>query len=127
MAEKKRSEVEIIKENSDYLRGSLVQSLDNKITGALYPDDTQLIKFHGAYQQTDRDLESERKTQKLEPLYSMMIRIRVPGGGGASPRSAKNCFIRPFPGPVRDRRSKTNRSGLPSISHAMVSSEVGWW
>ena len=57
-----------------------MQSLDNKITGALYPDDTQLIKFHGAYQQTDRDLESERKTQKLEPLYSMMIRIRVPAG-----------------------------------------------
>ncbi len=80
MAEKKLSEVEIIKENSDYLRGSLVQSIDNKITGALYPDDTQLIKFHGAYQQTDRDLESERKTQKLEPLYSMMIRIRVPAG-----------------------------------------------
>ncbi len=80
MAEKKLSEVEIIKDNSDYLRGSLVQSLDNKITGALYPDDTQLIKFHGAYQQTDRDLESERKTQKLEPLYSMMIRIRVPAG-----------------------------------------------
>jgi len=80
MAEKKLSEVETIKDNSDYLRGSLVQSLDNKITGALYPDDTQLIKFHGAYQQTDRDLESERKTQKLEPLYSMMIRIRVPAG-----------------------------------------------
>ncbi len=80
MAEKKLSEVEIIKDNSDYLRGTLVQSLDNKITGALYPDDTQLIKFHGAYQQTDRDLESERKTQKLEPLYSMMIRIRVPAG-----------------------------------------------
>lgn len=84
MAEKKLSEVEIIKDNSDYLRGSLVQSLDNKITGALYPDDTQLIKFHGAYQQTDRDLESERKTQKLEPLYSMMIRIRVPAGVATS-------------------------------------------
>lgn len=80
MAEQKRSEVEHIKTNSDYLRGSLVQSLDNKITGALFPDDTQLIKFHGAYQQTDRDLDSERKTQKLEPLYSLMIRVRVPGG-----------------------------------------------
>lgn len=80
MADPKLSEVEHIKTGSDYLRGTLVQSLDNKITGALYPDDTQLIKFHGAYQQTDRDLDSERKTQKLEPLYSMMIRIRVPGG-----------------------------------------------
>jgi len=80
MAEKKLSEVEVIKEKSDYLRGTLVQSLENRITGALYPDDTNLIKFHGAYQQTDRDLESERKVQKLEPLYSLMIRVRVPGG-----------------------------------------------
>lgn len=80
MANQKRSEVEVIKDKSDYLRGTLVQSLENPITGALYPDDTNLIKFHGSYQQTDRDLESERKTQKLEPLYSLMIRVRVPGG-----------------------------------------------
>lgn len=80
MSEKKLSEVEIIKDKSDYLRGTLVQSLENRITGALYPDDTNLIKFHGSYQQTDRDLDSERKTQKLEPLYSLMIRVRVPGG-----------------------------------------------
>lgn len=80
MSEKKLSEVEHIKTKSDYLRGTLVQSLDNRITGALYPDDTNLIKFHGAYQQTDRDLDSERKAQKLEPLYSLMIRVRVPGG-----------------------------------------------
>lgn len=80
MSEKKLSEVEIIKDRSDYLRGTLVQSLENRITGALYPDDTNLIKFHGSYQQTDRDLDSERKTQKLEPLYSLMIRVRVPGG-----------------------------------------------
>lgn len=80
MSEKKLSEVEIIKDRSDYLRGTLVQSLENRITGALYPDDTNLIKFHGSYQQTDRDLDSERKAQKLEPLYSLMIRVRVPGG-----------------------------------------------
>jgi sulfite reductase (NADPH) hemoprotein beta-component len=76
----KRSEVEHIKENSRYLRGTLAQSLENRVTGALYPDDTHLIKFHGAYQQTDRDLDTERKRQKLEPLYSLMIRVRVPGG-----------------------------------------------
>jgi sulfite reductase (NADPH) hemoprotein beta-component len=80
MSEKKLSEVEITKENSDFLRGTLVQSLENRITGALYPDDTNLIKFHGSYQQTDRDLDSERKAQKLEPLYSLMIRVRVPAG-----------------------------------------------
>jgi sulfite reductase (NADPH) hemoprotein beta-component len=80
MADKKLSEVEVIKEKSDYLRGTLAQSLENRITGALFTDDTNLIKFHGAYQQTDRDLDSERKAQKLEPLYSLMIRVRVPGG-----------------------------------------------
>ena len=74
------NEVEHIKTKSDYLRGTLRQSLDNPITGALFPEDTNLIKFHGSYQQTDRDLDSERKAQKLEPLYSFMIRVRVPGG-----------------------------------------------
>jgi sulfite reductase (NADPH) hemoprotein beta-component len=80
MAEQKLSEVEYIKENSNYLRGTLAKSLENPITGALFPEDTNLIKFHGAYQQTDRDVDSERKAQKLEPLYSLMIRVRVPGG-----------------------------------------------
>ena len=81
MSEQKNvSEVEIIKDKSRYLRGTLVESLHNDITGALAADDTQLIKFHGSYQQTDRDIDSERKRQKLEPLYSFMIRVRVPGG-----------------------------------------------
>ncbi|OGX91293.1 NADPH-dependent assimilatory sulfite reductase hemoprotein subunit [Hymenobacter coccineus] len=74
------SEVEHVKIASRYLRGTLVDSLANRLTGALNPDDTHLIKFHGSYQQTDRDLESERKRQKLEALFSFMIRVRVPGG-----------------------------------------------
>ncbi|TYZ10531.1 NADPH-dependent assimilatory sulfite reductase hemoprotein subunit [Hymenobacter lutimineralis] len=76
----KLSEVEHVKDASNFLRGTLAGSMQNPITGALYPDDTHLIKFHGSYQQTDRDLDSERKRQKLEPLYSFMIRVRVPGG-----------------------------------------------
>jgi len=74
------SEVEHIKDRSDYLRGYLQESLQHEITGSVHNDDTQVIKFHGSYQQTDRDLESERKLQKLEPLYSFMIRIRLAGG-----------------------------------------------
>ncbi len=76
----KLSEVEHVKIASRYLRGTLVESLANRLTGALNPDDTHLIKFHGSYQQADRDLDSERKRQKLEPLFSFMIRVRVPGG-----------------------------------------------
>ncbi len=74
------SDVERIKDKSNFLRGSLEKGLNDLATGAISPDDTQLIKFHGSYQQTDRDLDVERKHQKLEPLYSFMIRVRIPGG-----------------------------------------------
>jgi len=74
------SELERIKYESNYLRGTLVESLADPITGSLAFADTQLSKFHGMYQQADRDLEKERKRQKLEPAYSFLIRVRVPGG-----------------------------------------------
>lgn len=74
------SEIERIKYESNYLRGTLVESLADPITGSIAYADTQLSKFHGLYQQFDRDLEKERKRQKLEPAYSFLIRVRVPGG-----------------------------------------------
>src|SRR5579883_1166514 len=74
------SPVEGIKSRSRRLRGTLLESLGNAITGAIADDDTQLIKFHGSYQQDDRDLREERRAQKLEPDYSFMIRTRLPGG-----------------------------------------------
>jgi sulfite reductase (NADPH) hemoprotein beta-component len=46
----------------------------------LAESDTHISKFHGFYQQTDRDLDKERKQQKLEPAYSFLIRLRIPGG-----------------------------------------------
>ncbi|PRY01228.1 sulfite reductase (NADPH) hemoprotein beta-component [Pontibacter ummariensis] len=76
----KLSADEYIKEKSDYLRGTIKESLQDPLTGALHPDDVKLIKYHGSYQQYDRDLESERKRQKLEPLFQFMVRVRVPGG-----------------------------------------------
>jgi len=76
----KRVEVERIKDASNYLRGTLVKSLQNPLTGALTEDDTQLSKYHGIYQQDDRDLRDERRKQKLEPHYQFLVRIRVPGG-----------------------------------------------
>lgn len=76
----KLSAVEHIKKASNGLRGTLKESLDNKLTGALYEDDQSLIKFHGMYQQDDRDRREERTEKKLEWLYSFMIRLRLPGG-----------------------------------------------
>ncbi len=74
------SSFETLKANSHGLRGTLLDSLADPITGSLAPDDQLLIKFHGTYQQQDRDLDEERKKQKLEPLFSFLIRVRVPGG-----------------------------------------------
>jgi len=74
------SDVERIKSASGHLRGTLVEGLADEPTGALSEDDTQLTKFHGIYQQDDRDLRNERRAQKLEPAYSFMIRARVPAG-----------------------------------------------
>jgi sulfite reductase (NADPH) hemoprotein beta-component len=81
MAEiQKLSSIERIKQASDGLRGTIKQSLDNEITGAISEDDQALIKFHGMYQQDDRDRRDERAEKKLERLYSFMIRLRLPGG-----------------------------------------------
>lgn len=74
------SELERIKYESNYLRGTLTESLADPITGSIAYADTQLSKFHGMYQQADRDLEKERKRQKLEPAFSFLIRVRIPGG-----------------------------------------------
>ncbi|MEO8000588.1 MAG: assimilatory sulfite reductase (NADPH) hemoprotein subunit [Arenimonas sp.] len=74
------SPVETLKANSRGLRGTLVESLADPITGALREGDAQLLKFHGSYQQDDRDVREERRKQKLEPAYSFMIRTRLPGG-----------------------------------------------
>ena len=80
MSEKKLSANEGIKTRSNFLRGTITDGLANEITGALAADDTQVTKFHGFYQQDDRDIRAERKEQKLEPLHSFMLRARVPGG-----------------------------------------------
>nr|MBP6798895.1 sulfite reductase [Luteimonas sp.] len=72
--------VEDIKAQSARLRGSLLQSLADPVTGALREDDQTLIKYHGSYQQDDRDVREARRQAKLEPAYSFMIRTRTPGG-----------------------------------------------
>ena len=73
------SPVETIKRESRGLRGTLVESLADPVTGAMRESDTQLIKFHGSYLQDDRDLRDERRAQKLEPAFSFMIRTRAAG------------------------------------------------
>lgn len=71
---------EDIKIASNFLRGTIVEGLNDPTTGAISASDQQLTKFHGTYMQDDRDVRDERKAQGLEPAYSFMIRCRLPGG-----------------------------------------------
>jgi sulfite reductase (NADPH) hemoprotein beta-component len=71
---------ERIKEHSNLLRGTIADGLGRVETGSLADDDTQLTKFHGIYQQDDRDLRAERGKQRMEKAFSFMARMRVPGG-----------------------------------------------
>ncbi len=71
---------ERIKANSNLLRGTIAEGLVHAETGSLAEDDTQLTKFHGFYQQDDRDLRAERGKQRMEKAFSFMVRMRVPAG-----------------------------------------------
>ena len=79
-ADRKLAANEGIKDRSDYLRGTIAEGLSDLSTGGISADDQQLLKFHGSYQQDDRDSRSARRKHKLEKAFSFMIRIRVPGG-----------------------------------------------
>jgi len=74
------SGIEKIKVASDGLRGEITKSLKDEITGAIREGDQAVIKFHGMYQQDDRDRREERAGKKLDRLYTFMIRLRLPGG-----------------------------------------------
>src|SRR5438874_9847060 len=65
---------EIIKEATPTLAGAIAQTLADPSIDRFSEDDVQFLKFHGIYQQDDRDL---RKTQKK---FIMMIRGRIPRG-----------------------------------------------
>ncbi|MFM4847082.1 assimilatory sulfite reductase (NADPH) hemoprotein subunit [Aeromonas rivipollensis] len=74
------SDNERLKRESNFLRGTIEQDLQDPLTGGFNGDNFQLIRFHGMYQQDDRDIRPERTAQKLEPLHNVMLRARLPGG-----------------------------------------------
>jgi sulfite reductase (NADPH) hemoprotein beta-component len=71
---------ETIKGESRFLRGTIAEGLEVQVSGGLAEDDQQLTKFHGIYQQDDRDLRPERAKKKLDKAIIFMARLRVPGG-----------------------------------------------
>jgi len=75
-----KSKVEFIKEGSDYLRGTLREELATDATYFSGEDAQQILKFHGIYQQDDRDLRQQLKREGKQKYYSCMIRCKNPGG-----------------------------------------------
>ncbi len=80
MSEQKLSDNERLKRESNFLRGTITEDLQDPLTGGFNGDNFMLIRFHGMYQQDDRDIRNERTAQKLEPLHNVMLRARLPGG-----------------------------------------------
>lgn len=78
--DQKPSPNERIKGESNFLRGTIAKDLKDDLTGGFTSDNFQLIRFHGMYQQDDRDIRTERAKQKLEPMHNVMLRARMPGG-----------------------------------------------
>ncbi|QKJ88436.1 assimilatory sulfite reductase (NADPH) hemoprotein subunit [Paramixta manurensis] len=80
VVEGKLADAERLKKESNYLRGTIAEDLNEGLTGGFNGDNFLLIRFHGMYQQDDRDIRAERAEQKLEPRHAMMLRCRLPGG-----------------------------------------------
>ncbi|MEK9496254.1 assimilatory sulfite reductase (NADPH) hemoprotein subunit [Photorhabdus sp. P32] len=80
IVEGKLADSERMKRESNFLRGTISEDLTNGLTGGFEGDNFLLIRFHGMYQQDDRDIRAERAEQKLEPRHAMMLRCRLPGG-----------------------------------------------
>ncbi len=77
---KRLSKNESIKEESDFLRGTIAEGLADDSTGSISSTDAQLTKFHGTYLQDNRDERKALLKERKEKAFSFMIRVRVPGG-----------------------------------------------
>ena len=73
------SKVERIKAASNHLRGTIASELGAP-EQPFTEDSAQLLKFHGVYQQDDRDRRKEARAKGLDKHWQMMIRTRIPGG-----------------------------------------------
>lgn len=74
-----RSAVEVVKEQSRLLRGSIAEVLATHAE-QFGEQDKNLIKFHGTYQQEDRDARKNRSRAGVGKHFMFMVRCRIPGG-----------------------------------------------
>src|SRR5436309_2930736 len=75
---------EVIKAANPTLAGKIAQTLADPGADRFSEDDTQFLKFHGIYQQDDRD------RRKVARQYMFMVRTKFPGGA-LSPKQYLLC------------------------------------
>src|SRR3954451_11553148 len=75
----KPSKVEAVKIASEYLKGLLADEIKNT-ESHISEDAATILKFHGSYQQDDRDVRTQLKREKKEKAYQFMVRVRIVGG-----------------------------------------------
>ena len=73
------SKAENIKKESNYLAGKIAEQLQNS-SSLFEENEVQLLKFHGTYQQYNRDTATELKQKGLEKEFYFMIRTKIPAG-----------------------------------------------
>jgi sulfite reductase (ferredoxin) len=80
VATPKLSPVEGVKAESRHLRGTIAQELADPALDHLGEANKQLLKFHGSYQQEDRDARKNRSKAGVGKAYMFMVRLKLPGG-----------------------------------------------
>lgn len=80
LPEKPLHKNEQLKTESNWLRGTIRRDLADQTTGAVTEESNQLMKFHGVYQQDDRDVRNQRRKEGKEKAFIFMARVRTPGG-----------------------------------------------
>jgi sulfite reductase (ferredoxin) len=79
MADVVGSKVEHAKAASRFLRGSISAALADA-EPAFSAENYLLLKFHGIYQQDNRDVRTDRRRQGLDVDTICMVRVSIPGG-----------------------------------------------
>src|SRR5947207_285737 len=75
-----KASVEDIKLESNGLRGGILAGLQDANVSHFEESENVLLKFHGTYQQDDRDLRAQLTKEKKEKAWQFMVRSKMPGG-----------------------------------------------
>lgn len=81
-----KASVEEIKLESNGLRGRIAEQLRDPGLSHVEDSENVLLKFHGTYQQDDRDQRAALAKEKKDKAWSFMVRSKMPGGRISAPQ-----------------------------------------